>query len=114
MRITTLLAGIAILGAGPAFGQDVTLTINSPGGAIQEGGRAVLWGPAAEKLGVAIKEETADNGLDALRLQANANAVTTDIIVLSGYQAAIAGAEGLLEPIDYSVVDGSVPAGHCG
>src|SRR5690606_38549801 len=80
---------------------------NSPGGSIQEGGKAVLWGPAAQKLGYEVKEETADNALDVLRLEAGSGTVNTDIIVMSGYQAAIAGAEGLLEPLDYNVIDAS-------
>lgn len=107
MRFSIIAAGMLAALSGTAFAEDVTLTLNSPGGAVQEGGRAVLWGPAAKTLGYAIKEETADRALDALRLEVGANAVKTDIIVMSGYEAAIAGAEGMLEPIDYTTVDKS-------
>lgn len=107
MRLPIIAAGMLTAFAGTAFAQDVTLTLNSPGGAVQEGGRAVLWGPAAKMLGYAIKEETTERALNALRLEVGANAVKTDIIVMSGYEAAIAGAEGVLEPIDYGVVDKS-------
>jgi putative spermidine/putrescine transport system substrate-binding protein len=98
-------AAIVALSATAALAEDVTLTVNTPGGALQEGGRDVLWGPAAKKLGLSIKEETADNALDVLRLEHSSNALHTDIVILSGYQAAIAGAEGILEPLDYSVIN---------
>lgn len=83
----------------------LTLTISTPGGATQTALRAALWGPASKKLGLNIKEETADNALDVLRLEVAAHAITTDIVVMSAYQAAIASKEGDLEPIDYHVVD---------
>ncbi|WP_421590564.1 ABC transporter substrate-binding protein [Shinella sp. M27] len=107
MRRTIYLTSALIAFASAAFAQDVTLVINSPGGAVQEGGRAVLWGPAAKKLSFAVKEETADKALDVLRLEVGANALKTDIIMMSGYEAAIAGAEGMLEPLDYKTIDSS-------
>jgi putative spermidine/putrescine transport system substrate-binding protein len=82
-----------------------TLTINTPGGAVQKALRLALLDPASKKLGLRLKEETSDNALDALRLEVAARAVTTDIMVMSAYQAAIASDEGDLEPIDYHVVD---------
>lgn len=106
MRISIWAAALLASAWGQAAGaQDVTLTLNTPGGAVQEGGRAVLWGPAAKKLGFAVKEETADNALDVLRLEVGSKAVKTDIVIMSGYQAAIAGAEGMLEPLDYKTID---------
>lgn len=107
MRMSIVIAAVFAAASSVANAENVTLTINTPGGAIQDGGKAVLWGPAGEKLGVAVKEETADNSLDVLRLESGSGTVKTDIIIMSGYQAAIAGAEGLLEPLDYSVIDGS-------
>jgi putative spermidine/putrescine transport system substrate-binding protein len=107
MRTVILALGIAAVTGAPAMAQQATLTLNTPGGAVQEGGAAVLWGPAAKELGYEIKVETSDNSLDALRLEVGANAVNTDIIIMSGYQAAIAGAEGMLEPLDYSVINAS-------
>ena len=105
-RSIVMAAAIAAAGT-VANAQEVTLTLNTPGGAIQEGGKAVLWGPATQKLGYAVKEETADNALDVLRLEAGSGTVKTDVIIMSGYQAAIAGDEGLLEPLDYTVIDAS-------
>src|SRR5689334_10487088 len=101
MRIS-VWAAMAVLATawGQAAGaQDVTLTLNAAGGAVQEGGRAVLWGPAAKKLSYEIKEETADNALDVLRLAVGSKAVKTDILIMRGYQAAFGGAEGMLEPL---------------
>jgi putative spermidine/putrescine transport system substrate-binding protein len=83
----------------------LTLTVSTPGGFIQTGLRAALWGPASKKLGLNIKEETADNALDVLRLEVAAHAVTTDVVIMSAYQAAIASQEGDLAPIDYHLVD---------
>ena len=74
MRLTSfVVAALTTLAASSALAQDVVLTLNTPGGSIQEGGRAVLWGPAAEKLGYAVKEETSENSLDALRLEYGAS-----------------------------------------
>jgi putative spermidine/putrescine transport system substrate-binding protein len=107
MRKSMLAAAILAAACSAAAAEEPTLTLNTPGGALQEGGRAVLWGPAAKKLGYAIKEETADNALDVLRIEVGSGVVHTDVVVLSAYQAAIAGAEGMLEPLDYAVIDKS-------
>lgn len=107
MRRSIVMAAVIAAAGSVANAQEVTLTLNTPGGALQEGGKAVLWGPASQKLGYAIKEETADNALDVLRLEAGSGTVKTDVIIMSGYQAAIAGAEGLLEPLDYKAIDAS-------
>jgi putative spermidine/putrescine transport system substrate-binding protein len=107
ISIWAMAALFASAGAISVSAEEITLTLNTPGGAVQEGGRAVLWGPAAKKLGLAIKEETADNALDVLRLEVGSNAVKTDIIIMSGYQAAIAGSEGMLEPLDYKTINAS-------
>lgn len=107
MNRSIVVAAVIAAAGSVANAQDVTLTLNTPGGAIQDGGKAVLWGPAAQKLGYAVKEETADNSLDVIRLEAGSGTVKTDVVIMSGYQAAIAGAEGLLEPLDYKVIDAS-------
>lgn len=104
MRTLVMAAGLVAAG-GAVWAEGVTLTLNTPGGAVLDGGNAVLWGPAAAELGYEVKIETSDNSLDALRLQVGANAVNTDIIVMSGYQSAIAANEGMLAPLDYAVID---------
>lgn len=107
--LARLCAGISLaaLLSAPAFAADETVTVLTPGGSVQEGGRAALWGPAAEKLGVTVKEETTDEGLPAVRLQVGAGNVTSDIVFVSAYEAELGGREGVLEPIDYSGIDKS-------
>jgi len=80
------------------------LTAVSWGGALQEAQSKTLWQPAAEKLGITVREETY-GGVADLRLQVKSGAVTWDVITSGSGSAARAGAEGLLEKIDYSVVD---------
>lgn len=84
---------------------DEAIGIASSGGAMLEGGRAVLWGPATEKLGLKYLEDTIEEGLNAVRLQVNANNVTYDLVQMANYEAALGGKEGILAPIDYSVVN---------
>lgn len=101
-----LSSALICVGAG-AIAQETVINITSPGGSVQTGGRAALWGPAAEKLGLAVREETVDAGLAATRLQVASGAVTTDIVFLGSFEGELAGREGILEPIDYSVIDRS-------
>lgn len=100
------LGVVASVGSAPAMA-DGSVTILSPGGSVQAGGKAALWGPAGKALGITIKEETTDEGLPAVRLQVGSGAVTADIVFLADYEGFLGGRDGLLEPIDYSVIDKS-------
>ena len=80
------------------------LTIVSFGGAYQEGQSKALFHPAAKALGITIKEETY-TGIADLRLRVKAGAVAWDIVASGSGSAARAGAEGLLEPLDYKAID---------
>ncbi|TPK73609.1 ABC transporter substrate-binding protein [Mesorhizobium sp. B2-4-15] len=104
LSTTILCTGILIAGAAHAADK-VTVSIATGGGSTQEGGRAVLWGPASEKLGYAYIDDTIDEGLNAVRLQVGANNVTYDIVQMAAYEAGLGGKEGILTPIDYSVVN---------
>ena len=88
----------------PAMADD-TIGIATSGGIMLEAGHDVLWGPATEKLGLKYSEDTIDEGLNAVRLQVNANNVTYDLVQMANYEAALGGREGILTPIDYSVVN---------
>ncbi|MEZ5797587.1 MAG: ABC transporter substrate-binding protein [Paracoccaceae bacterium] len=87
-----------------AVAQDRQVTIASWGGSYQEAQSKALFGPAAEKTSIAVKEETY-GGVADVRLQVESGAVTFDIIASGSGSAARAGAEGLLEPLDYAVID---------
>nr|WP_306766171.1 ABC transporter substrate-binding protein [Shinella pollutisoli] len=105
-KIMPALAAVACLGVSPALAEG-TVTVLSPGGTVFAGGKAALWGPAGEALGIAVKEETTDEGLPAVRLQVGAGNVTADIVFLADYEGELGGREGILEPLDYSVIDRS-------
>ena len=99
-------AGALLVAAGslalPAAAAD--LTIVGFGGAFQDIQSRTLWQPAAEAMGITIREETY-NSIAELRLQVSAGAVTWDIVTSGSGSAARVGAEGLLEPLDYSIID---------
>jgi putative spermidine/putrescine transport system substrate-binding protein len=81
-----------------------TITVVSFGGSYQEGQSKALFQPAAKALGITLKEETYTSIAD-LRLKVRANAVTWDVVASGSGSAARAGAEGILEKLDYKVID---------
>lgn len=82
------------------------LTITGFGGKVQEDLAATLWQPAAEANGDTLRTESHD-GLPGLRLQVQSGNPGWDIVHLGATQCAVAEAEGLFEPLDYSVIDAS-------
>lgn len=105
-HIATSLPILFTLGAGALHAEGM-VNVLSPGGSVYEGGNAALWGPAGEKLGIEVRSETADEGLPAVRLQVGSGSVYSDIVFLADYEGTLGGMEGILEPIDYSIVDKS-------
>lgn len=100
---TLLSSALAILvSAGGAMAQQITVV--SFGGSYQEAQSKALFQPAAKALGITAKEETY-TGIADLRLKVRANAVTWDIVASGSGSAARAGAEGILEKLDYKVID---------
>lgn len=100
----TLGSALLALAAGtlPAAAQQ--LTVVSFGGAYQDAESKALFQPAAKALGITIKEETY-SGIADLRLKVKAGAVTWDIVASGSGSAARAGAEGILEKLDYQTID---------
>ncbi|HMK78570.1 MAG TPA: polyamine ABC transporter substrate-binding protein [Xanthobacteraceae bacterium] len=92
----------AMVAVQPAAAQQ--LTIVSFGGSYQEGQSKALFQPAAKALGITIKEETY-TGIADLRLKVKAGAVTWDIVTSGSGTAARAGVEGIIEKLDYKVID---------
>jgi len=80
------------------------LTVVSFGGAYQDAESKALFQPAAKALGITVKEDTY-TGIAQLRLQVKAGAVTWDVVASGSGSAAHAGAEGILEELDYKVID---------
>lgn len=85
----------------PSFGQ---LTIASWGGSYQEAQSKALFQPASANTGISVKEETY-GGMSDVRLQVSSGQVTLDIVASGSGGAARAGAEGILEELDYNVID---------
>lgn len=104
MKISIGLTLTASLLATTALAQDKTVTIASWGGSYQEAQSKALFEPAAKATGIIVKEETY-GGMSDVRLQVTSGAVTFDIVASGSGSAARAGAEGLLEELDYSVID---------
>jgi putative spermidine/putrescine transport system substrate-binding protein len=105
MRTLTMTCAIALLGAlvaSQATAQE--LTVVSFGGSFQDGQSKALFQPAAKAMNLKIKEETYTSIAD-LRLKVKAGAVTWDIVASGSGSAARAGAEGILEKLDYKVID---------
>ena len=63
-----------------------------------------LFQPAAKALGIKLKEETY-TGIADLRLKVKAGAVTWDVVASGSGSAARAGSEGILEKLDYKIID---------
>lgn len=101
----TAAAICAIAWGSAVHAADTQISIASGGGSSQEGGRAAQWGPAAEKLGYTVKEDTIDEGLNAVRLQVGANKVTYDIVQMAEYEGALGGQQGVLMPLDYKTIE---------
>jgi len=103
-RSACALAFVLAAGSVAAPAGAEQLTAVSFGGAYQDAQSRALFQPAAEAMGITVLEETY-GGIADLRLQVRAGAVTWDVVASGSGSAARAGAEGILEPLDYSVID---------
>lgn len=104
MRKISLISVLcaSVVTAGAAYAED-TVTFASWGGAYQKAQRDALMTPAEELLNITILEDTL-TGLAEVRAQVRAGAVTWDIVDLEIDGCVRAASEGLLEPIDYTIV----------
>ena len=100
---TILTVATATIAAGAAA-QDKQVTIASWGGSYQEAQSKALFEPAAANTGITVTQETY-GGMSDVRLQVSTGQVTFDIVASGSGSAARAAAEGLLEPLDYDVID---------
>ena len=73
-----------------------SITVASWGGSFQEAESKAFFQPAAEKLGIVIREDTL-NGIADVRVQVRTNSVKWDIAELSAGTCSRASKEGLLE-----------------
>jgi len=101
ISVATGLSGIT---GNVARAADDTVTFASWGGAFQDALRSSMLKPAAEKLGIQVKEDTT-NGIQDVRAQITAGAVAWDVTEQDLPSCETLSREGKLEPIDYSIVD---------
>lgn len=81
-----------------------TVTYAGWGGALQDAERKAYLEPAAKALGITIKEDNMD-GLAAVRAQVLSGKPSWDVVELGSTECAQAQQEGLVGPLDYSVID---------
>lgn len=89
-----------------ASAQQEPITVVSFGGAYQEAQRLALFRPASQATGIAFREDTM-NSIADIRVQVQAGRVTWDVVAPGGNECVLGAAEGLFEPLDYSVIDKS-------
>lgn len=108
-----VLAGLAAGTAGAVIGapailraQPATMTVPNSGGALEEAFRVAYFDPFTEKTGIKILGAPY---MDTARVKAmvDNNAVDVDILNIDATEAAALARLGLLEPIDYSMIDKS-------
>ena len=104
MKTTISTAVVASILASAAVAADKSVTIASWGGSYQEAQSKALFEPAAANTGVEVKQETY-GGMSDVRLQVSSGQVTLDIVASGSGSAARAAAEGLLEKLDFDVID---------
>lgn len=114
---TTLKGAVAMALMATTALAEGEVTIASWGGSYQEAQSKALFEPASETTGITVKQETY-GGMSDVRLQVSTGQVTLDIVASGSGSAARAAAEGLLEELDYSVIDVStfyptLKTAHC-
>jgi Spermidine/putrescine-binding periplasmic protein len=109
-----ILAAAAVVALSTTAMAADTLMLAGLGGKVQEDLTATLFTPAAEKAGVELRTESHD-GLAGVRVQVQSGAPGWDVAHLGAEDCAIGAAEGLFEPLDYSVINADgIPDGARG
>lgn len=103
-RLALLLGLATVFGAQTAWAED-SITVTSWGGTYQEAESKAMFQPAAQALGITIKEDNLAEGLPDVRLQVQGNAVKWDVVELSAEECVRGAEEGLFEKLDYSVIN---------
>jgi putative spermidine/putrescine transport system substrate-binding protein len=106
MHVRSLVAATAIfaLWCGIAAARD--LTVVARGSSTEEATRDVFSKPFTTATGIAVKEESWDGGLDALRTQAKSPDDPWDIVMVDNEELAAGCSDGLFEKLDWSAIGG--------
>ena len=102
--LQSALAAPALIGLRAVRADTPQLTVVSWGGSYQDAQSKALFQPAAKALGITVKEETY-TGLAQLRMHVKSGAVSWDVVCSGSGTAARAGTEGLVQKLDYNVID---------
>lgn len=98
-----LIAVVAMSSACATASAGETLVFAGYGGAYQKGMMSALVQPAADKLGVSISQNTTP-GIAAVRMQVQSKRPAWDIVNLGTDECSAGSAQGLFEPLDYTVI----------
>lgn len=101
---TLFTAFLAMVAASAVARAEESVTFASWGGSFQKAERAAFLTPAEKALGIVIKEDTT-NGIADVRAQVQSGSPTWDIAELGSNSCAQAKEEGLIEPLDYNVIN---------
>lgn len=94
----------ALIMAATVNAADDTVVFASWGGSYQNAQSEAVLKPGATAMGINVIEETY-GGMSDVRLKVKAGAMTWDIVASGSGGAARAGEEGLLEELDYNIID---------
>lgn len=101
-RLSIAVLGVLACLAAPASAQE-TVTAIDYGGVFQEAVSKAMWQPAAKKLNIVLKEDSLTSIAD-VRVQVQGGKPKWDVLSLPIGECAAAAKEGLLEPLDFSVI----------
>ncbi|MFT4183452.1 MAG: extracellular solute-binding protein, partial [Rhizobium sp.] len=106
MKARIALAAFAAMMAVSGAAKAETIVFTSWGGTTQDAQKAAWVNPFTEKTGIAVAQDgPTDYG--KLKAMVEAGQVTWDVVDVEGDYAAQAGKSGLLEKLDFSVIDKS-------
>lgn len=107
MKLRSIVLACSLLAVLPKIASaDEPITFASWGGTYQDFMRHAFWEPISQKLGVSFKEDTgASLGIAGIRAQVQSGAVLWDVVDLAIPDCAAGTAEGLFEPLDYTVIN---------
>mgnify|MGYP001311915243 CR=1 FL=1 len=101
------LMGTLAFGAN-AYAED-SIRIVSWGGAYQKGQSIGIFQPAAKAMGITVKEDTY-GGISDVKLMVKSGGDKFDMFSSGAGSCASGGAEGVLEKLDYSIIERRSPA----
>ncbi len=99
--VSVAMAGIIVT---TSIARADELSVASWGGSYQHAQSTALFQPAAKVMGITVNEETY-GGMSDVKLKVSAGAKVWDVVASGSGGCAAAGADGILEKLDYNVID---------